>query len=39
MCGDLPAGSTARRLFARIRDAAIARLNHEQLEDDGMNFS
>lgn len=36
--GNYPEGSTGRRLFTRIRDAAEARLNHERLEDEEMNF-
>jgi hypothetical protein len=34
-----PEGSTGRRLFTRIRDAAEARLNHERLEDEEVDFA
>ena len=36
--GNFPAGSTGHRLFTRIYDAAVARLNHERLEDEEMQF-
>jgi len=34
-----PAGSIGHRLFTRIRDAAIVRLNHERLEDEEVDFA
>jgi Domain of unknown function (DUF4062) len=36
--GQFPAGSIARRLFARIRDSAIATLNQERLDDEEIGF-
>jgi len=34
-----PEGSIGHRLFTRIRDAAIVRLNHERLEDEEVDFA
>lgn len=39
MRGNFPAGSTGNRLFNRIYDAAVARLNHERLEDEEVDFA
>ena len=36
--GNFPEGSTGYRLFTSIRDAAVARLNHEHLEDEEVDF-
>ncbi len=32
-------GTTGHRLFTRIRDAAVARLNHERLDDEQVGFA
>ena len=37
--GNFPAGSIGHRLFTRIHDAAIVRLNHERLEDEEVDFA
>jgi hypothetical protein len=36
---NFPAGSTGNRLFNRIHDDTVARLDHERLEDEEVDFA